>query len=112
MLFLRFIVASSVLAASMLCVMPASAQETYTIVIKDHRMNPAELQVPAGQKIRLVVDNQDPTPEEFESHSLNREKVIPGKSKATIFIGPLKPGAYEIFGEFHQDTAQGKIIVK
>ena len=75
-------------------------------------MNPSELQIPAGEKIRLVVDNQDPTPEEFESHSLNREKIIPGNSKATIFVGPLKPGTYEFFGEFHQETAQGKIIVK
>lgn len=75
-------------------------------------MNPSELQIPAGQKVRLVVDNQDPTPEEFESYSLNREKIIPGNAKATIFIGPLKPGTYEFFGEFHQETAQGKIIVK
>ena len=75
-------------------------------------MNPSELQIPAGQKVKLVVDNQDSTPEEFESHSLNREKIIPGNSKATIFIGPLKPGTYEFFGEFHQETAQGKIIVK
>jgi len=75
-------------------------------------MNPAELEVPAGQKIKLLVDNQDPTPEEFESHSLNREKVIPGNSKAAIFIGPLKPGGYEFFGEFHQATAQGRIVAK
>ena len=91
---------------------PAFAQETYTIVIKDHRMDPAELEVPAGKKIKLLVDNQDPTPEEFESHSLNREKIIPGNSKATIFIGPLKPGSYEFFGDFHQATAQGRIVAK
>jgi len=90
----------------------ALADETMTIVLKDHRIVPAELQVPAGTRIKLIVENQDPTPEEFESHSLNREKVIPGNSKATIFIGPLKPGSYEIFGEFHQDTAQGRIIAK
>jgi len=100
------------LAASVLGAAPASAQETYTIVFKNHRIVPDVLQVPSGQKIKLIVDNQDPTPEEFESHSLNREKVIPGKSKATIFIGPLKPGSYEIFGEFHQDTAQGRIVAK
>lgn len=100
------------LASGMLVIGPACAQEAYVIVIKDHRMNPSELQIPAGQKVRLVVDNQDPTPEEFESYSLNREKIIPGNAKATIFIGPLKPGTYEFFGEFHQETAQGKIIVK
>ena len=40
----------------------------------------------------LLVLNQDPSPEEFESFSLNREKVILGKGKATLFVGPLKPG--------------------
>ena len=100
------------LASGMFVIGPASAQEAYVIVIKEHRMNPSELQIPAGQKVKLVVDNQDATPEEFESHSLNREKIIPGNSKATIFIGPLKSGTYEFFGEFHQETAQGKIIVK
>jgi plastocyanin len=109
---LRFPLVLAFLATCALGAAPASAQETYTIVIKDHRMNPAELEVPAGKKIKLLVDNQDPTPEEFESHSMNREKVIPGNSKATIFIGPLKPGSYEFFGEFHQATAQGRIVAK
>ena len=89
-----------------------AAQVVFTLVIKEHRFEPAELQIPAGKKVKLIVDNQDATPEEFESHSLNREKIIPGKSKANIFIGPLKPGSYEIFGEFHQDTAQGRIVAK
>ena len=102
----------AVMCTCILSVAPAIAQEAYVIVIKEHRMNPAELQVPAGQKIKLVVDNQDATPEEFESHILNREKIVPGNSKATIFIGPLKPGTYEYFGDFHQTTAQGKITAK
>ena len=111
-MFLRLPLLLIAFASGMLVIGPASAQEAYVIVIKEHRMNPSELQIPAGQKVRLVVDNQDPTPEEFESYSLNREKIIPGNSKATIFIGPLKPGTYDFFGEFHQETAQGKIIVK
>ena len=111
-MFLRLPFLLVALGSGMFVIGPACAQEGYVIVIKEHRMNPSELQIPAGQKVRLVVDNQDPTPEEFESHSLNREKIIPGNSKATIFIGPLKSGTYEFFGEFHQETAQGKIIVK
>src|SRR5579859_1486898 len=112
MVFRTSIFALIALARGMLMTNSASAEETYVIVIKEHRMNPAELQIPAGQKIRLTVDNQDPTPEEFESHSMNREKIIPGNSKATVFIGPLKPGTYEFFGDFHQESAQGKIIVR
>lgn len=89
-----------------------AADGDYTIVIKDHRFQPAELAVPSGKKIKLVVDNQDATPEEFESHELNREKVIAGHSSATIFIGPLQPGRYPYFGEFHADTAKGVIVAK
>ncbi len=89
-----------------------AAAEKYQITIKNHRFTPAELTIPAGKKIRLQVWNQDPTPEEFESYTLNREKIIRGNSKAVIFIGPLKPGRYKYFGEFNQKTAQGVIIAK
>jgi plastocyanin len=89
-----------------------AADPEMTLVIKNHRFEPAELKVPAGQKIKLIVHNQDATPEEFESHSLNREKVIPGGQKATIFIGPLKPGKYTFFGEYNEKTAQGVVIAE
>lgn len=87
-------------------------QDEFAISIKNHRFEPAELVVPAGKKVKLVVHNLDPTPEEFESHSLKREKVIKGGSKATILIGPLKPGTYEFVGEYHESTAKGKIIAR
>lgn len=87
-------------------------KEFYEIVIKDHKFSPEELIVPAGEKIKLIIDNQDPTPEEFESHDLNREKIISGNNKATIFIGPLKPGKYHYFGEFNTDSANGYIIAQ
>lgn len=82
------------------------------IVIKDHRFDPAELQVPAGVKVRLLVRNADPTPEEFESHSLHREKVVAGGAEITVFIGPLDAGTYEFFGDFNPQTAQGHITAK
>jgi plastocyanin len=84
----------------------------YQIEIREHLFYPAELRVPAGQKIKLQVINQDATPEEFESFEMNREKVIMGKRKAIIFIGPLPPGEYPYFGEFHPETAQGVIIAE
>lgn len=82
------------------------------LTIKDHQFSPAELKVPAGQKIKLVVSNLDSTPEEFESHQLNREKIIAGKAKATIYVGPLAPGKYTFWGEFHEKTARGVIIAE
>jgi len=82
------------------------------LVIRDHRFEPAEITVPAGKKVKLVIDNQDATAEEFESYELNREKVVPPKAQITIFVGPLQPGRYPFFGDFHKDTAQGVLIAK
>ena len=82
------------------------------IEIRDHLFFPATIEVPANQKVRLLITNMDDTPEEFESYELNREKVIPGKSKTVIFIGPLDPGEYAFFGEFFPKTAQGKVIAR
>ena len=89
-----------------------AADDTFTLIIKDHRFDPAQLEVPAGKKLKLLVKNLDPTPEEFESHDLKREKVIAGKGQATISIGPLKPGTYNFVGEYHEATAQGRIVAK
>jgi plastocyanin len=89
-----------------------AADPTFEIAIRDHKFVPNEITVPAGQKVKLVVRNEDATPEEFDSKRLNREKVIPGRSQATIYIGPLKPGEYPFVGEFNESTATGKIVVK
>jgi hypothetical protein len=86
--------------------------ETYTVTIKDHKFLPAELTIPANTKIKITVENQDPTPEEFESYDLNREKVVAAHGKIIVFIGPVKAGKYKFFGDFHQDQAQGTIIAQ
>jgi hypothetical protein len=90
----------------------AFANDEITLVIKDHQFSPAEVRIPAGKKVKLIIDNQDATPEEFESHELNREKIIPAKSKGSVFIGPLKAGKYPFFGEFNQATARGVVIAE
>jgi hypothetical protein len=82
------------------------------LIIENHRFQPETLDVPAGRKIRLVIENRDPTPEEFECHPLNREKVIPAKSAATVTIGPLAAGRYAFIGEFNQTTAKGVIVAQ
>jgi hypothetical protein len=90
----------------------AASPPEITLVIRNHRFVPAELAVPANTKIKLLVVNEDATPEEFESHELNREKVVTGKGTIQVYVGPLKPGRYPFFGEFHMDTAQGALIAK
>ena len=83
-----------------------------TLSIKDHKFDPAQLSVPANTKIKLLVQNRDATPEEFESSDLNREKVVTGNNTITVMLGPLDAGKYHFFGDFHQETAQGDLIVK
>ena len=90
----------------------AAGEPEFALTLRDHRFAPAEIAVPANVKVRIVIDNQDPTPEEFDSHSMNREKVIPGRSKAVIFIGPLAPGRYPFMGEFNAATAQGAVVAR
>jgi len=81
-------------------------------VLRQHRFVPDRIQVPAHVKFQLKVQNTDDSSDEFESVDLNREKLVgPGKT-ITVFLGPLDPGEYKFFGDFHQDTAQGVLIAK
>jgi hypothetical protein len=89
-----------------------AADNEVILTVKNHLFTPSEIKVPANQRIKLNVHNQDNTPEEFESHSLNREKLIPAGTKAVIYIGPLKPGRYDFFGEFNPSTAKGVVIAE
>ena len=99
--------------ACMACTAPVLADKpVFKLEISNHLFMPAEIVIPANTKVKLMVHNLDATSEEFESYELNREKVIMGKRKAVIFVGPLAPGEYPFFGEFHPETAQGKIIVE
>jgi hypothetical protein len=92
---------------------PGRAQEPiFTLTIKGHEFSPGQIEIPANVKVKLAVKNEDPTPEEFESTELHREKVIPGGQEGFVFIGPLSPGIYEFFGDFNPKTARGRIIVK
>ena len=83
-----------------------------TLVIKDHKFDPPELHVPAGKRITVTVENRDATPEEVESKALRVEKVIAGSGKGIVRFGPLNAGTYPFFGDFHQDTAQGRVVAE
>ena len=105
----RWIVFSSLMVFA--SAVPALEYEA-KVGIKDHKFDPAQLDVPANTKIKLLVENRDSTPEEFESADLNREKVVTGNNTITVYLGPLDAGKYHFFGDFHQETAQGDLVVK
>lgn len=100
-----------VILAAVLTANIANAAEV-ALILKDHKFVPTELTIPAGQKVKLVIKNQDPTPAEFESHDLNREKIIKGNGEGVVFVGPLEPGRYAFFDEFNEATTKGTLVVK
>lgn len=89
-----------------------SEDDNYRLTIKGHQFDPAEITIPAGKKITLIVKNLNGTPSEFESTDFNREKVVGGGGEVTVFIGPLRPGSYEFFDDFNPDTPHGHIVAK
>ncbi len=99
------------LAAGSAPVLAADLPE-FQLAIEHHRWQPEELRVPAGVKFKLVVTNRDGTPEEFESVDLKREKIVMPGGQISVYIGPLEAGSYRFFGDFHQDTAQGRLIAE
>jgi plastocyanin len=82
-----------------------------TIAIRDHAFVPAEIKIPAGAKVELSIRNEQAMPAEFESASLHREKVISPGSAISVYVGPLNPGRYEFFDDFHPAT-RGFVVVE
>jgi plastocyanin domain-containing protein len=109
---MRSLVTATSLAIVLIFAPISAGAQNLTLTIKDHKFTPSEIKVPANKRVQLTIINDDPTPEEFESTEMKAEKVIPGKTKAVVRIGPLKPGRYSFVGEFHEDTAKGTVIAE
>lgn len=101
---------AALLTLSLPAVAPAE-DPTFSIVLKNNQFVPSEAQIPAGIKVKLVVRNENRTASEFESNQFHREKVIAPGQQITLYVGPLDPGSYEFFDDFHPQT-RGHLIVK
>ena len=108
----RRLIGAIICAASLVTYTSVSAEEAYTLTIKDHRFEPAQLSIKAETPVTLIVKNLDASPEEFESKSLRIEKIIPANSEANFTIRALKAGRYKFVGEFHEDSAKGELIAE
>lgn len=99
-----------------LCSFSAFAQDDskkeFIVQIKDHKFVPDKIEVKANNEFKLIIENLDKTIEEFESDDLKKEKLVGAGKKVIINVQALKAGEYKFYGDFHQKTAQGKIIVK
>ncbi len=103
---------AAVLALGAGSAVAADDTPTFELTIKDHKFEPATLEVPAQKDIKLIVKNLDPTAEEFESRDFRAEKIIAGGGQGTFYLEPMDPGSYTFFGEFNPATAQGVLVVK
>ncbi len=106
-------VAGLALLAAMIS-LPAQADDMPTIqlLMKDGKLYPETLDVPANTKFRLQIRNDGPGAAEFESLELRKESVLaPGVTRTLVF-NPMKPGTYKFFDDFHPETAQGRIVAK
>jgi plastocyanin len=91
---------------------PALADDlTVSIVLKNNQFVPSEVPIPAGVKVKLIVRNDNATASEFESIQFHREKVVAPGQEITVFVGPLDPGSYEFYDDFHPET-RGHLVVK
>ena len=108
----RSLSAVAALAVLVLGAPAARAAELPVLIIHNHRFEPDRIEAPANVKFKLLVKNTGDTAEEFESTALNREKLVAPGQTITVFLGPLDPGEYKFFGDFHQDTARGVLVVK
>lgn len=106
----RLLYTSALIALAVGRTVAANDLPEYTLVVKNHVYQPSELKVPANTKFKIIIHNEDATPEEFESTDFNREKIVFPNSSITVYVGPLRAGTYGFFGDFHQDTAKGLLI--
>ncbi|MCX7150530.1 MAG: cupredoxin domain-containing protein [Rhodocyclales bacterium] len=91
----------------------ASAEiPVFSVVIKDGRITPARLDVPAGRKIKLALKNDGTGPCEFENLGLRVEKVLSPGASSFVVIHPLQPGTYRFIDDFHPTTSEMLLVAK
>jgi hypothetical protein len=90
----------------------AGAADPVQLVLANHRFQPDHVTVPAGERFRIELTNQDDTTDEFESYDMKFEKIVVSGGHIGVFAGPLHPGTYKFFDDYHPDTATGTITAE
>ncbi|WP_421551162.1 cupredoxin domain-containing protein [Pseudomonas yamanorum] len=87
----------------------AQADQLVTLVIQNHTFSPSTFEVPAGERFRIQLTSHDESVDEFESYDMKFEKIIVPVNTVTVFAGPLHPGTYTFFDDYHPDQAKGTV---
>jgi plastocyanin len=107
-----FVVIAAVALFSLSGIASAADPPEIPLTIENQQFQPAEVKVKAGIPFVLVITNKNAAAAEFESKELRVEKVVPGNKTLKVRMGALKPGTYKFFGEYHEDTAKGRIVAE
>lgn len=89
----------------------AHAMDPVRLEVKDHHFTPDHFTVPAGQRFVIELTNHDDTVDEFESYDLKFEKIMVAGGTISVHAGPLHPGTYKFFDDYHPDSATGTVTV-
>jgi heme/copper-type cytochrome/quinol oxidase subunit 2 len=89
----------------------ASDEPTFNLSVKGGNFIPNKIEVPANQKVKLIVKNEDTVQAEFESYPLDREQKISAGETTEVFVGPLSSGEYPFFDDNNPD-AKGVLVAK
>lgn len=94
----------------------ASAQQqelpAFHVVVKDGRFSPDRVEVPAGRRVKLTLQNDGPGPLEFENDEMHIEKVLNAGARSFVVLPPLKPGEYSFVDEFNPITGELTVVAK
>ena len=85
---------------------------SFAVTINDGVFAPPRLEVPAGQRVRLVLKNEGPGPLEFENAEMRIEKILGAGGTSFVVLPRLQPGEYEFIDEFNIGTGLLVIIAK
>jgi len=108
----QFVIATALWLAAGPGLVVAEELPTFRLTAKNGHFHPETIEVPAGARFKIVIINEGPGPEEFETENPRREKVLGAGATSFLVFPALKPGVYPFFGEFHPETAKGRIVVR
>lgn len=90
----------------------APALPSFSLAIRDGVFAPQRLEVPAGQRIKIVLRNEGPGPLEFENAEMNVEKILAAGAESFVVLPKLKPGEYEFVDEYNMVTGVMTVVAK
>lgn len=76
----------------------------FSVTVRDGVFSPARIDVPAGERIKLVLKNEGPGPLEFENDEMRVEKILGAGGTSFVVLPKLQPGKYEFIDEFNIGT--------